>query len=378
MESLKSIVAIQRCNTYDTDILSNRLHNLLELLGGLDNFVKPGMRVLLKPNLISAKTPDRGITTHPELVAAVAREVKKIGAVPVIGDSPGGAKRGLERVWEKTGMRAIAERDGLELLNFEASGVVQMKCNGRTFYIAREAVEADFIINLPKLKTHVLTLMTGAVKNVFGFIPGFRKGNYHKEYPKPNEFAEIIVDIFSLVTPGLSIMDGILAMEGDGPSSGKPRWVNLLIGSADAVALDSIAGEIVGFKPYQVPTTRIASESGLGIGWPQAINIVGESIRNAKISDFELTSNLKFEIIPKIIWNMVGPLVWIRPAIDRKTCTSCNTCINSCPTGALRVGDNCIPVFDYKLCINCWCCHELCPEKSVFVNKSLLAKKLIK
>jgi len=347
------------------------------LIGGLDKFVKPGMRVLLKPNLISAKVPERAITTHPELVAAVAREVRKVGGNPVIGDSPGGAKRGLDRVWDKTGMKAIADRDGLELVNFEATGVVEMKCNGRTFHMSKEAVEADFIINLPKLKTHVLTLLTGAIKNIYGLIPGFRKGNYHKEYPKPDEFAEIVVDIFSLVTPGLSIMDGILAMEGDGPSSGTPRWVNLLISSTDAVALDSIVGEIIGFRPYQVPTTKIASESGLGIGWPQAVSVLGESVQDVKISDFKLTSNRKFELIPKPIWNLIGSFIWIRPAIEESSCTSCNTCVTSCPTGAMTAIKDNVPVFDYDKCISCWCCHELCPEKSVYVDKSFLAKKLI-
>jgi uncharacterized protein (DUF362 family)/Pyruvate/2-oxoacid:ferredoxin oxidoreductase delta subunit len=378
MDSLNSTVAVLKCKSYDNQLLTEKIRQILNLIGGLDQFIKPGMRVLLKPNMISAKAPERAITTHPELVAVVAREVRNLGATPVIGDSPGGAKRGIKRVWQNTGMLEISERDGIELINFEATGVVKMECNGRKYYLAKEAMEADFIINLPKLKTHVLTLMTGAVKNVFGLVPGFRKGNYHKEFPKPKDFAEIIVDILSLSAPGLTILDGILSMEGDGPSSGTPRYTNLLFASSDPVAIDAIIGEIIGFKPCQVPTTKIASEAGLGTGWPEAIRVVGEQLNEVKIDDFQLTSNKTFELIPKILSKFLGSLIWIRPAIDKKSCTKCHTCLNSCPTGALRLGMEKIPIFDYNLCINCWCCHELCPENSVHVNKSFLARKFIK
>jgi len=371
-------VAIVKCNSYDRADLDRGVDSLLGNLGGLQKFILPGSRVLLKPNLISAKDPARAITTHPELVAAVARRVRDYGAQVIIGDSPGGAKRGIRRVWEKTGMLAMAEREGFELVNFEASGVTKFQCNGRAYYLAKPAAEVDFIINLPKLKTHVLTLLTGAVKNVFGLIPGFRKGNYHKEFPKPNHFAEVIVDILSLKTPTLNIMDGILSMEGDGPSSGTPRWTNLLLGSHDAVALDTVASEIIGLRPDKVPTTRIASEAGLGIGYIEAIDVVGERLKDVLIDDFMLTSNRKLELLPGFIVKILDPFVWIRPAIEGDLCTKCDTCVNSCPTGALSRGEDKIPVFDYDLCINCWCCHELCPSKSVYVNKSWLARKFIR
>lgn len=371
-------VAIVKCDSYEEHILEPRVQNLLELLGGLDRFIKPGSKVLLKPNLISAKDPARAITTHPELVAAVARQVRNLGADVIVGDSPGGAKRGIRRVWENTGMLAMAKREGLELVNFEAAGVEKFQCNGRAYYLSKPAVEADFIINLPKLKTHVLTLLTGAVKNVFGLVPGFRKGNYHKEYPKPHHFAEVIVDILSLKTPVLTIMDAVLSMEGDGPSSGTPRWTNLLLGSHDPVAVDAVASEIIGLKPDRVPTTRIASEAGLGIGYLEAINIVGEALESVKIPDFKLTSNRKMELLPGGVVAILGPFIWIRPAIDAGTCTKCSTCVNSCPTGALRLGGDKIPIFDYDLCISCWCCHELCPSKAIYVNKSWLARKFIR
>jgi len=371
-------VAIVDCQSYDPDLVSQKIKESLGLLGGLDQFIKPGMRVLLKPNFLSAKEPERAITTHPEIAAAVAREVRNLGATPIIGDSPGGAKRGVKRVWQNTGFLDMAKRENIELISFEASGVVKFETNGRTYYLAKPAIEADFIINLPKLKTHVLTLMTGAVKNMFGLIPGFRKANYHKQFPKPKDFAQVIVDIVSLRPPGLTIMDAVLSMEGDGPSSGNPYWSKLLISSVDPVAVDAIAAEIIGLNPAKVPITSAAAEAGLGIGWAEAIEIVGKSLNDARISGFKLTSNRKLELIPKFLVRIIDPYLWVRPAIDKSFCTNCNTCVTSCPVKALSNNDGGPPSFDYSVCINCWCCHELCPEKAVQISKSWLAEKFIR
>jgi uncharacterized protein (DUF362 family)/Pyruvate/2-oxoacid:ferredoxin oxidoreductase delta subunit len=375
----KTKVAVLSCSSYDPAILQIKIAEALNLLGGLDKYVRPGMKVLLKPNLLSAKEPSRAITTHPEIVAAVAREVRKLGADVKVGDSPGGAKRGVRRVWENTGMLAMAEREKIELVNFEAGGVVRFKVRDRQYFLAKEAVEADLIINLPKLKTHILTLMTGGVKNMFGLIPGFRKGEYHKEAPRPDDFAQIVVDILSLRPPALTILDAILSMEGDGPSSGSPRWTNLILASPDPVAVDAVASEIIGLIPNQVPTTRIASDSGLGIGWAEALEILGENLNEVRIPDFKLTSNRKMELLPAVLTKFLGQYIWVRPAIEGKSCNSCNVCASSCPTGALQASENhATPHFDYKTCINCWCCHELCPSKSVYVNQSWLAKKFIR
>jgi uncharacterized protein (DUF362 family)/Pyruvate/2-oxoacid:ferredoxin oxidoreductase delta subunit len=311
-------------------------------------------------------------------VAAVAREVRKTGADVIVGDSPGGAKRNMQRVWDNTGMSAMAKREDLELVNFEAVGIEQFRCNGRSYFISKAAMEADLIISLPKLKTHVLTLMTGAVKNIFGLVPGFRKGNYHREFPKPNDFAEVIVDILSIRTPELTIMDAVLSMEGDGPSSGTPRWTKLLLASRDPVATDAVAAEIIGLEPRRVPTTRIASEAGLGIGWPEMIDVVGKSLEKAKIPGFQLTSNRKIEMVPGFVYRLLTPYIWVRPAVDRELCTKCATCVDSCPNGALKIDGDKIPVLSRELCISCWCCHELCPSRAIFVNKSWLAKKFIR
>ena len=376
---LPAEVALVKAVAYDPTALDTALDGVLGLLGGLERFVKPGMRVLIKPNLLSAKGPDRTITTHPELTAAVARRVRRLGATVQIGDSPAGAKAGIQRVWDNTGLSEVADRDGLELISLEKSGTVPRAVATRVFHVARPVLEADLVINLPKLKTHVLTLMTAAVKNTFGVIPGFRKGMYHKEAPNPSAFARIVVDIFSLVQPGLTIIDAIDVMEGDGPASGERRFAGMLLASADAVAADTVAAHLIGLPPGKTLTTRYAAESGLGIGWLEGIRVVGENVNSMRIADFRLTSNRKMELLPKFLFDLVGPLLWLRPKVDPAKCTLCGDCVKSCPVKALHQADKySYPVVDDRRCINCWCCHEICPSKAVFIDKSWLARHFIR
>lgn len=373
-----SRVSVFRCDNYNSDNLQSSLRDLLQPLGGMGKWVKPGTKVLLKPNLLSARPPEDAVTTHPELVAAIAREVRTHGGEVIAGDSPGGGVREVRDVWEKTGLAEIAAREDLRLVNFEGSGAVRYAVNGQEYYISRPVAEADLIINIPKLKTHVLTLLSGAVKNMFGIVPGFRKANYHKEAPNPDAFAQILVDILSLKPPDLTIMDAVLAMEGDGPSSGAPKKLNLLLASTDPVALDAIAAFVIGIRPDEVPTTRIASESGLGIGWPEAIEVVGNRLQDAVCPDFKLTSNRKLKLIPAPVSRVLGRYIWIRPSINADNCTGCRICIDSCPTEALKSNLTECPTIDYKECINCWCCHESCPSQAVEIQQSWLAKRFIK
>lgn len=372
-----SRVALVKAESYEGAALDQAISQALSHLGGLKRFVKPGMRVLLKPNLLSAKAPERAITTHPEFVAAVGRAVKRLGARVIIGDSPAGAEKGIDRLWQNCGLTAIAQRDGFELVNFELSGSRPVEINGQVYYIAKPVLDADIVISLPKLKTHVLTLMTGGVKNTFGCIPGFRKGLYHKEAPKPQLFARVLVDIHSAVRPALTIIDAITAMEGDGPSSGTPRTVGLVAASEDAVALDAVLSAVIGLDPNAVHTTRFSGERGLGETRLSHIAVVGERIQDVRSDGFKLTSNTKMELIPRFGYDMVSRFIWQRPLIDDAACTQCQACVESCPTGAMdSIGPNDTPVLKESLCINCWCCHEICPSKAIGIEKSWLARRL--
>ena len=368
----RKTVSLVPCSSYEAIEIRSALKRALDPLGGIEAFVKPGQRVLLKPNLLSAKDPLRAITTHPMLVEAVAEEVQRVGANPFVGDSPGGAVRGIKRVWANTGMEEMAQRAGLELVNFEASGSKGIKFGAYTFYIAKPVLEADVIINLPKLKTHSLTLLTCAVKNMFGVMPGFRKGEQHKRYPKPGEFARMLVHLYKLVTPSLTIVDAVLAMEGNGPSSGQPRWLKMLMAGEDAVAVDAAVGRVIGFPDGFVDTTRIATEMGLGEGRVEHLNVVGDAAgRTAE--GFVLPSNRVQKLVPRPLVKLIAPLVWVKPVIMPTKCTGCGFCAESCPVKTIAKEGKVYKIVD-KHCIKCLCCHELCPESSVEIKLSWLAR----
>lgn len=372
-----SRVALVKAETYDRATLDHSIARALELVGGLDQYVRPGTRVLLKPNLLSAKAPERAITTHPEFVAAVGRAVKALGGKVSIGDSPAGAEKGIDRLWRNCGLIEIAERDGFDLVNFEHSGSSPVKVGDQTYYIAKPVLEAEVIISLPKFKTHVLTILTGGIKNCFGCIPGFRKGLYHKEAPKPRLFASVLVDIFSAVRPTLTIVDAIVAMEGDGPSSGSPRQCGLIAVSDDAVAVDTVLGALVGLNPERVYTTQFAAERGLGVGKLSRIQIAGERLQDVRIPDFVLPSSRKMELIPKFVYDSVSQFIWQLPQVDAEECTKCYMCVESCPTEAMIAqNEKSVPMVVDQLCINCWCCHEICPSKAIGIQKSWLARRL--
>jgi uncharacterized protein (DUF362 family)/Pyruvate/2-oxoacid:ferredoxin oxidoreductase delta subunit len=371
VESTKRVF-IARCTRYDLEAVRAASMRAFEAFGGIESFVRPGQRVLLKPNLLSAKDPSRAVTTHPIVVEAIAGLIGEAGATPVIGDSPGGAIRGIRRVWTNTGMEELSERTGIELVNFEAAGSKAISSGRYDFYISRPVLEADVIINLPKLKTHSLTLLTCAVKNMFGVMPGFHKGEQHKRYPKPAEFADMLVHLFKLVAPAFTIVDGITAMEGNGPSSGERVDLGLLVAGDDAVAIDAAVADVVGFREGAIDTTRIAGAMGLGEGDVHRISLIGDDIGSRR-SDFALPSNTVHTLIPKPLVRLIAPFVWVQPVIDPDRCTGCAFCFESCPVDAI-VRDGRVYRIDKQACVKCLCCHELCPDSSIDITMSRLAR----
>ncbi|RKY87905.1 hypothetical protein DRQ09_03715 [candidate division KSB1 bacterium] len=368
----KAKVVIYNCEEYDLQKVTDKIARIFDEFGGISNFVKNGDKVFLKPNLLSAKPPERGITTHPVIVEAVVNLVKECGGKPVIGDSPAGAMGNIKRYWVNTGLEDLARRTNTLLVDYEGKKVVKKSVNEKEYYISGEVLDSDVIINLCKLKTHFLVLYTGAIKNIFGLIPGLRKSQYHKMFPKPEEFSEILVDIYSLVPVGFHIMDAILCMDGNGPSSGKLKQFGYILGSDDGVALDSYCNYIMGFRDNEVLTTKIAGERGLGVSNLNNIEVIGDSVKN---NDFCLPSNKYIKMIPKFLMMFIGKLIWVKPIVIDKKCVNCKKCVNICPTGAMKEGLK-FPSIDYKLCINCSCCDEVCPENAIEQKLSWLAKKI--
>lgn len=371
---MNSKVAILRCDEYESEKVFDAVHQAFEFFGGIKQFVKQGQKVLLKPNMLSARTPEKGVTTHPLVLEAVVREVQSAGAKAWIGDSPSGALKGVRRCWENTGFMAVAERTGAQLIHFEASGIYQKEVRGIRYHVARPMVEADVVINLPKFKTHGVTLFTGAIKNCYGTLPGFQKAIFHKLYPHPDAFSEVLVDVYGIVQPQFTLMDGILGMEGNGPATGTLRNTGLIFASPDGVALDTIASSVMGFKEGEVDAIRIAGERGLGKSKLSEIEIVGESLESVRFHDFNRPSNLLMKWVPTFLVHWVGQWVWVRPKVDKEKCTGCQICVHSCPVQAIGM-DGGKPVVDYEQCIHCLCCNESCPESAMTQEFSWLARR---
>lgn len=372
---MASKVAVLRCKDYNRDTVFNAVHEILEMFGGIGYFVKRNQNVLLKPNMLSAKEPEMGITTHPIFLEAVCREVQSVGGRVWIGDSPSGAIKGVKRYWENTGFLEVAERTGAKLINFEVGGIEIRKVGEERYHLARAVFEADVVINLPKFKTHGFSLFTGAIKNLFGTLPGLQKAILHKLYPHPRNFSRNLVNIYSVVPVALHLMDGVLGMAGNGPATGELKNVGLILCSADGVALDAVASHIMGFKENEIDAICLAMERGLGEGKLEEITIFGESLDSVKLEDFSLPSNRLIKLVPQFLMRWAGKLIWIKPYTDQEKCTGCGVCSDSCPVKAITMEQG-IPVMDYHICINCLCCNESCPEGAIIQQRSWLAKKL--
>ena len=380
-----SKLSIVKCNSYKQKLVDEKVQESIELIGGIEKIVKPGDRVLLKVNTLVASSPEKAITTHPALFKAVAKLVKKARGIPLVGDSPGIDYHKPDMVWGPTGLGKAAAEVGAKIVNFHTHGIITVKNPTKNelvpeFYIAKPVLNADVVINLPKLKTHSFTLFTGAIKNLYGVLPGFYKKTIHALEPSPLNFAKILVDIFEIVKPQLTLMDGILAMEGEGPAAGKPRPLGLIIASKDSVAVDAVASCIIGYKPFDIDTTRIAHQRGLGTGKLENIEILGENLEEVKVADFKLVSNVNLLLknLSGVIslFRYIAPyFLKIEPYVNKNRCTGCGTCVKNCPIKALSM-KNGYPIINRKICIRCFVCHEICPERAVDIRKSWLARKL--
>ena len=365
-------ISISQCNSYKKENVQRAVDKCLDDLGSISAFIKSGDTVLIKPNILLAKKPEEAITTHPAVIEAIIKAVKEIDAVPQVGDSPGGLVGNVGKHWEITGIEEVCNRLDVEIINFEASGVYEREINGNKYHIAKPVLDVDFVLNVPKIKTHGLTTFTCAIKNMYGTIPGLIKVDYHKKAPKPSEFSSLVVDIFELTKPNLNIIDGIIGMDGLGPSSGNLKELGMILASTDGVALDSYICHILGKDPIKVPTNKIAHERGLGEININNIEVLGYKPEIRK--DFKWPSSIaSSNLLRGFMFGGLMKLYWSRPSINPDRCKNCKDCVNSCPVEALTAGVD-IPEFDYPECINCLCCIEMCPEKAIYQDKSLLAK----
>ena len=374
-------VSVIKCNDYNSDDVYQRVVESVGHLGGIEKFVSKGESVLIKPNMLSAKPPDKAVQTHPAVVEAVVRLVIDAEGIPMIGDSP--AIGSLNACIQKGGFAPIIKKYGLKTLKFDEPVDLKNPVGMfKSFRVAREVTEVDKIINVPKLKTHGQMIMTMAVKNIFGTIVGARKSQWHlKVGNHPDKFARMLLDLHYLINPVLSIMDAIVAMEGNGPGNGDPVNLGLIFAGSDATAIDEIACRIVGLGPSLVYTLQVAKKEGIGFTDLAKIEVVGEKIEDVSVSGFKFPPTGKIlGGMPTVVTRIVRRTLTPRPVINHDRCILCKKCVEICSAKAIselaEMADKDKKLnIDYNKCIRCFCCQEICPEGAINIKTGVLPNR---
>lgn len=385
---LKTIISAYYCDNYEKDNVQNIVDKILKSLGNVSDIIKPNSRVLIKPNLLSAYTPEQSITTHPEIVRAAVNIVKSCGAVPVIGDSPGNLLKGVEYVWEKTGMLSLAKEENVELINFETAGSVEVSITHPTIkhiHITKALIDCDWIINLPKLKTHTFMGFTCGIKNFYGCISGARKVEYHKLAPTPYDFSNLLSEIYRMLKEKVlfTLVDGVVGIEGNGPSlHGEKRKFGIIAGSSDTVTLDAFIFKAFGGK-VNSKFIKPLKDKKLGNTDLQNIIFVGDPLNKFDFSNIKFPVTKILNIIPRwlaiFVGKYIGKFFWLKPRVDVSKCVGCLQCVKSCPVKAIiKEYGNTKPVVLKEKCISCFCCHELCTHKAINIDESFLAAIFLK
>lgn len=377
---MKKRVFLAKCESYDSEKIKELLSRGLDALSiGNDYFLDKNL--LLKPNLLSDKSPDHAVTTHPEFVRAVGELFKERGQKFDIGDSPGATLVTIGKLWDITGMQEVADSLGKEMVNFTSFNVKNIEAKRSPFIsevpVSNVLEKYDGIVNLPKMKTHSLMGFTGAVKNLYGLVPGFYKVNCHKLANKAVHFADILVYIYQNFKPMLNIIDGILGMEGNGPAAGEPRELKTILMGTDAIAVDVVMASLMGINLKNDPLFKAFKRFGIEVPELSEIEILGDSFESLTPENFKLSKASKMNYLPAWAMNIIGKLLWVYPEMVEDKCTVCKLCAKGCPVDAITFTDK-VAVVDRKKCISCFCCTEICPSNAVKFDYSYLASKFIR
>lgn len=375
-----SKVVLLPCNEYEEELVYSQLKKGIEILGGMEKFVKKDEKILLKPNLLKKAEVEKAVITHPVVVGAFVRllrewEYKNI----VLADSCGTSV--TTKVIQGTGMDTYLEKYQVPAIDFSEGIPVKYPegIQAKDFILPKELIEADAVISLSKMKTHALERITGAVKNSYGFVYGFHKAKGHTKYPSADSFARMLIDLNRYVAPRLYVMDGIMAMEGNGPGSGDPVKMNVMLISQDPVALDSIFSRLVHLDPKLVPTNYHGEKMGFGTWKEEEIQLFtpdGEiTIKEAVEKYGNPSFNVDRKKTRENFWTKMARALKIfqkKPYIEEDKCVACGVCVKSCPVDGkaltFKNGKGKPPVYDYRKCIRCFCCQEMCPKKAIKVK----------
>ena len=367
-------VAVVKTSNYDTAEVERGVREAVNIAGGMAAFVKQGQKVLVKPNMLESGHRDFLVTTHPEVVRAVIRLVKEAGGVPLVGDSP--AFESTQKVAEKTGIAAVCQEEGASLVSFAETCHVPYAAGkmAQGFSLAKACVDADIIISVAKMKTHSLTGITGAVKNLFGTIVGAEKAQYHLRMQRQADFAAWLVDLAEYLRPTLSIIDGVRAMEGQGPRNGVAYEAGVVLAGANPFAVDAAMSRLMGFERNGLPVEAEAVKRGLlrledldlwGDGRELVLNFTPPH-----------TYESLAEVVPPWMIAAARRELTAWPVVDAAKCIRCGRCVAHCPPQAMSLRDKVI--IDRAKCIRCYCCQELCPADAVQLKKGRLLRLWLK
>ena len=373
-------VAVVRCKTYNVEAVKPALEEALNAVNGLD-FVMPGMKIIIKPNLVSFKKPDAAATTHPALLEALVEMLLARGADVTIGDSPGGPHSLplLNRVYAATGMDRL-EKLGAKLnrnMNEKTVDFPEGKVL-KNFTYTEYLDEADAIIDFCKLKSHGMLGMSAAVKNLFGTIPGLKKPEVHYKFQNDAEFADMLVDLNEYFKPRLAICDAVVGMEGNGPTAGTPRQIGAIIASKSTYYADVVGAELIGMNIDGLPTLQAAYERGFAPSSSKNLRVYGD-IRALTVDDFKAppVRGLSFMRKGNVLHFISKAALEHKPTLKKRFCVGCGKCARICPAKAIEM-KNKKPHINREKCIRCFCCQEFCPRAAMVAHRPLAAKVLNK
>ena len=378
---MKNKVAIVKCDDYNQKNVDSAVREALNLIGGAGKFIKKNNKVLLKVNLLMPSQPENGITTHPAVIKTLGKIVIENGGIPYIGDS---SMWQTNKALDVCGVTKVCEELSCKAVNLESYPPKEISDSQakilKKMYVSSLVKDVDVLVTVPKLKVHEMMLFTGAVKNMFGIIPGRNKTLMHKKAPNTTEFSELLIDLYSNVTPTFALMDGIINVEGSA-GVGSTRKIGVILASENPISLDVVASSIIGYAPETLPLNNAAKRRGFSGTNLDEIEIVGEKLKNVKVVEFKKPPS----VIPRMLstpWlNKLNIIINFistdsKPVVEKKKCIRCKMCENKCPVKAVKVDK--YPIFDYNLCIRCFCCSEGCQVGAVKEKASMINQIVIK
>lgn len=366
-------VCLNRCHNYDVQRLIAIIEAQFQALG-VDEELKPGMQVVIKPNLLIRSKPEEAIITHPSVVAAVGSCVKKRGAQVLIAESPGGqyTPKAMRAIFQSCGYTAMAAEYDFSLYTACESRQVSLPqakiCH--TLSIVKPFLEADYIIDIAKLKTHGMMGLSGAVKNLFGAVPGLKKPELHCRFPNKTDFADMLLDLCHFLAPRLCVIDAVEAMEGNGPSGGTKRFVGVVMASKNPYAADLAAAQLIGLAPQALWTVKQSLERNY-VQNPDNLEILGEPIEKLRVPDFQPARSSSVDFIdhlPKLLRPLMTKLATPTPKVRRRDCVGCGKCAESCPRHVITLAQGKADIHTQD-CIHCFCCHEMCPLHVIDIKR---------